>query len=517
MSRKTKQHVSYVLPIPGNTSAGHRLGVNGLAVDPSKSILSVRPCRLITQRGSSACRYTGGRDGLICAWGLQDAEAKGSFSSSTTAEKPVAIARTTHRQHVQAHSNWCTSLALMQDGAALVSGSYDLSVKVWRPHSDPSSKPQIIGRHSDYVKRLASPSQASTWIASGGLDRKVCLWDLHGAGQRLQIKVFDQDSEKEEKCPVYALTASETVVAAGGLESVVKLWDTRSGRRINRLVGHTDYIRDLLISCDGETVLSAAADKTIKVWSLSMGRCIYSMNMHRDPVFSLFSNDEHLSSFYSGDRSGLIVKTQANSIHDLDNAISVGVAQEEQGVNSIVAAGGHVWAATARSSVNRWSDADLRAGVTFPDSLTSFRFSQSSGSRIRMSASSFAGNVSPSPVPAAERIPPSCVLRLSNTATFPPLFRDRNRSSVYNANSVRRPSVNPDGDLGVFKALRDRPSEAIEGTSGLVKHWMLNDKRRVLTQDSLGEVSLWDLIRVSPGACCKTSDNTDSVFPVLPH
>lgn len=40
MARKARQRISYVLPLT-NSAGGHRLGVNGLAVDSDNSILYV--------------------------------------------------------------------------------------------------------------------------------------------------------------------------------------------------------------------------------------------------------------------------------------------------------------------------------------------------------------------------------------------------------------------------------------------------------------------------------------------
>lgn len=43
--------------------------------------------------------------------------------------------------------------------------------------------------------------------------------------------------------------------------------------------------------------------------------------------------------------------------------------------------------------------------------------------------------------------------------------------------------------------LRHNPEETIEGQTGLIKHILLNDRRRVLTVDTAGEVMLWDLVK----------------------
>ena len=51
-------------------------------------------------------------------------------------------------------------------------------------------------------------------------------------------------------------------------------------------------------------------------------------------------------------------------------------------------------------------------------------------------------------------------------------------------------------ELDVTIPIQSLPEETIEGQHGLIKHQMLNDRRRTLTQDSAGEVVLWDLFKV---------------------
>ncbi len=46
--------------------------------------------------------------------------------------------------------------------------------------------------------------------------------------------------------------------------------------------------------------------------------------------------------------------------------------------------------------------------------------------------------------------------------------------------------------------VHELPEETIEGQNGLIKHVLLNNRRRVLTLDTAGEVVMWDLLKVSP-------------------
>ncbi|KAK5278041.1 hypothetical protein LTR16_009060, partial [Cryomyces antarcticus] len=172
----------------------------------------------------------------------------------------------------QAHTHWINDIALVQNNEALVSASSDITVKVWRPAAQDVSPPQTIGLHSDYVKCLASPSAHASWIASGGLDRKICLWDLSGAGKKLEIAVAEDEGIYRDKGSVYALAATNSILASGGPESIVRVWDPRTGKRVTKFVGHTDNVRDVLINQDGDTIMTASADQTVKVWSMTAGR-----------------------------------------------------------------------------------------------------------------------------------------------------------------------------------------------------------------------------------------------------
>lgn len=370
-----------------------------------------------------------------------------------------------------------------------MSASSDLLVKVWRPHASDITEPVTIGQHADYVKCLATPSQSTNWVASGGLDRKIYLWDLSGAGKTLEIDV--QGEEVSEKGSIYALGATHDILANGGPESTVRLWDPRSGQRITKFVGHTDMVRAILISESGDMVLSASADQTVKVWSVTAGRCMHTLTMHDQSVWALFSDDPGLNIFYSSDRSGLVVKTDVRDTKgDLDNGLSLAVAKENDGVSKIVAWDDSIWTATARASINRWRDVDTSDNLQLPEGYKQHRTSRSMGT-IR-SKESAAGNGDT----AKTTIPAKSILRISNTASFPLVIgRDADDAFPPLVRSASDPFNEP-ADNSV-EPVRHLPDETIEGQFGLVKHRLLNDRRRVLTLDTAGDVLMWDLIQVS--------------------
>lgn len=306
------------------------------------------------------------------------------------------------------------------------------------------------------------------------MDRKVVLWDLNGGGETLRIDT--EAEEAPEKGSIYALDATENLLAYGGVEKILHLWDPRAGKRITKFRGHTGMIRSTLLSAAGDTVMTSSSDHTVKIWSITAGRCMHTLTMHNASVFSMYSEDPTLGVFYSADRDGLVVKTDIRGV-DVDDGISLAVAQEHDMVFKCVAAGNYIWTATQRSSINRWHNVDTGADLQLPESFRQHRSSVSSYVPASTSASSKS---------KSNEIPAKSILRISNTATFP---------TQGGGPDADPKAIEPLGDD--MEPLQHVPQETIEGQFGLVKHRLLADKRRVLTLDTAGDVLLWDLIQVS--------------------
>ena len=371
-------------------------------------------------------------------------------------------------------------------------------MKVWRPFAEDVTPPQSIGAHRDYVKCLATPTAHSDWIAAGGLDRKICLWDLNGAGQTLQIDVAEEH-DKTEKGSVYALGVGGSIIASGGPESVVRVWDARSGKQVTKFVGHTDNVRAVLVSEHGDVVMTASSDQTIKVWSLNSGRCMHTLTMHNESVWSLYSTHPRLSVFYSADRSGLVAKTTVPANTDMEEGLCVALCQEQGAVKSLVGDETNVWTATSSSTINRWASLDETTALQMAAESRSYRPSSALDHATRRVSPR---SVASGPEPASNRgqVGQKNILRLSEMASFPVAQCSSTESPLPQAVVSLRGGSTTGSDLEFEDAtpLRSRPEESLEGQSGLVKHALLNDRRRVLTVDTAGEVMMWDLLRVGP-------------------
>ncbi|KAM0793263.1 hypothetical protein ACM66B_000725 [Microbotryomycetes sp. NB124-2] len=270
------------------------------------------------------------------------------------------------RQCIQSHTDWVNDIVLCNYNRTLVSASSDSLVLAWNPHSsnhEDQMLPHQIGRHGDYVRCLAAARDVH-WVASGGFDRKIRLWDV---GEGRSNSVLDLPSPPAS---IYSLcaTPSGSLLAAGTPERVVRVWDPRSRRQVSRLGGHTDNVRDILIGEEGKWLLTASSDSTVKLWSLSAQKCLYTFQHHAAPVWSLFSQHPNLEIFYSGDRAGNICKVDLEGTGDPREGECILLARDgpEDGVENAKGMDGitqlvaqddsYVWAAGNSSSVKRWRD-----------------------------------------------------------------------------------------------------------------------------------------------------------------
>lgn len=116
---------------------------------------------------------------------------------------------------------------------------------------------------------------------------------------------------------IYSLSNNHSnIISTGGPNNTINIFDQRANNPfIRNLIGHQDNIRCLLMN--DQFILSGSSDTTIKLWDLRTFKVYKNFDIHDDSVWSLYSQStshDSFKTFYSGDKSGNIIKTDLSRV-----------------------------------------------------------------------------------------------------------------------------------------------------------------------------------------------------------
>ena len=142
-------------------------------------------------------------------------------------------------------------------------------------------------------------SQDGKFIATGGLDSKIFIWNASNGEVIRELKGL-------KSFPLsLKFSQDDKYLISGGKDKNVTIWDVNTGSQINRLSNHKDDITSIAISSDNKFIASASKDRTIKIWSLQTGELIQNLTGHSREVMAV---DFHPNStrLISGSADGTI-------------------------------------------------------------------------------------------------------------------------------------------------------------------------------------------------------------------
>ncbi|CAM9946976.1 unnamed protein product [Discosporangium mesarthrocarpum] len=192
-----------------------------------------------------------------------------SGSRDTTAvHHDVRIARhavATLRSHTQE----VCGLAWSPDGSMLASGSNDNTLCLWDasvPQGRFSSAPRhVLTEHQAAVKALAwCPFERNTLASGGGTaDRCIKFWNAQTGAMLNSV-----DTGSQVCSLLWSTTEREILSSHGYAENQLCLWKYPTMAKTKELMGHTSRVLHMAASPDGQTVVSAAGDETLRFWNV---------------------------------------------------------------------------------------------------------------------------------------------------------------------------------------------------------------------------------------------------------
>lgn len=184
---------------------------------------------------------------------------------STIVNHDVRVAR--HKTAtLSCHTQQICGLSWNTDGTTLASGGNDNVVCLWDAAASSSSAPRFsLTEHQAAVRALAWSPHERNLLATGGgtADRSIKFWNSQTGSLLNSIDTGSQ------VCALQWNPHEKEILSSHGFATnQLSLWKYPSLAKIKDLDGHTSRVLHMATSPDGCTVVSAAADETLRFWDI---------------------------------------------------------------------------------------------------------------------------------------------------------------------------------------------------------------------------------------------------------
>ncbi len=200
------------------------------------------------------------------------------------------------------HTDSVWDVAFSPDGKWLASSGNDGSIIIWE-----------VATHQP-ITRLTNPASTATiyTVAFSPSEKILAAGDSTGL-----ITLYDTQSWQRLRQPLHGHTSmvlaakfskDGSLLVSGGADGQVLVWKMANRTLAHTFTGHTDWVWDIAISVDNQTVASVSRDKTLRLWNLEPGSSVPNLSVPASPsVSAAFYDDPEHPLLLTGDRTGSVV------------------------------------------------------------------------------------------------------------------------------------------------------------------------------------------------------------------
>ncbi|MEU4419931.1 WD40 repeat domain-containing protein [Actinoplanes sp. NPDC024001] len=193
-----------------------------------------------------------GRDSTVRVWDVRSAE-------------PVATFRA---------DAWFGAMTITPDGARIAAADWDYHIQLFgRRRSRPMRT--FVG-HEQTISCLTFVRQGRA-LVSGSWDGTVRLWPMRSSSPGWVVA-------HDEWVTELAVTPDDRLVVVGYASGLVRVHRLRDGKQVHHLRGHESFVTAVELTPDGKHAVTAGGEGTLRVWSLADGRQVCAFD--EEPALS---------------------------------------------------------------------------------------------------------------------------------------------------------------------------------------------------------------------------------------
>jgi len=172
-----------------------------------------------------------------------------------------------------------TNIVFSPTGAFLVTASNDGPTLLW----DLSIETEPRRLATGWMKGNGVAFSPDNMLLAVSLESTTDVWNISTWTKRYSL---------ESSGNSMMFSPDNSLLASGSGDSFIRLWRVSDGALLRTLEGHADWVSSVAFSPDGTLLASGSGDKTIRLWRVSDGALLRTLEGHTDYVSSVaFSQD----------------------------------------------------------------------------------------------------------------------------------------------------------------------------------------------------------------------------------
>lgn len=198
--------------------------------------------------------------------------------------------------------NWAISslaFAPSEMGNLVLTGGWDQKAVLWEwDEGNSAGRPICTFLHGEQINAVAFSGE-DRLILTGGSDNKVKLWEwAQGNPNGILKGTFEGHSSFVNAVAFSPVDSPDgkKVILSGSRDNTAKLWlweeSNPSGTLQHTFEGHLDQIQSVIFSPDGQQILTASSDSSVRIWDRDDHSLTHVFRGHQEGVMSsVFASD----------------------------------------------------------------------------------------------------------------------------------------------------------------------------------------------------------------------------------
>ncbi|XP_031405362.1 autophagy-related protein 16 [Punica granatum] len=182
------------------------------------------------------------------------------------------------KNRIHAHEGGCAAILFECNSSRLITGGQDRTIKMWDTNT--GSLARTLHGCLGSVLDLAVTHDNRSIIAASS-SNNLYVWDVNSGRIRHTLT-----GHMEKVCAVDVSKISSRHVVSAAYDRTIKVWDLQKGYCINTIIFPSNC-NTLCFGMDGHTICSGHVDGNLRLWDFQTGKLIHEVAAHSLSVTSI--------------------------------------------------------------------------------------------------------------------------------------------------------------------------------------------------------------------------------------